>query len=248
MMAEQEEKKAKKKPAGKIKENVKVEPKAEKAHEEHAVHEHKAPEAAKHAEKPVEAKAPVHKAAEHKAVEAKPEHNAVDAKAPEHTAAEHKTVEAKAPVHKAAEPKKKRKSAPKKEARKVFTARGKRKESVARATIQAGKGVIRMNSLNINSINNHYIREIIAEPMRYMGPEANTVDISINVRGGGVMGQAQAARTAIANALARYFEGMNLKEKFTLIDRSLIIEDTRRVETKKFRGPKARARFQKSYR
>lgn len=224
-MVEQEDKKAKKKPAGKTKENVKVEPKAEKAHE--TGHKTHAPSEAR-----------VEKAHE------RPEHRAVEAKPPEH-----KMVEAKPPpLHKAAEPKKKKKSAPKKEARKVFTARGKRKESVARATIQAGKGVIRMNSLNINSINNHYIREIIAEPIRYIGPEANSVDISINVRGGGVMGQAQAARTAIANALARYFEGMNLKEKFTSIDRSLIIEDTRRVETKKFRGPKARARFQKSYR
>ena len=62
------------------------------------------------------------------------------------------------------------------------------------------------------------------------------------------MGQAQAARTAIANALVAYFDGMNLKEKFNSIDRSLIVDDTRRVEPKKFRGPKARARFQKSYR
>jgi small subunit ribosomal protein S9 len=62
------------------------------------------------------------------------------------------------------------------------------------------------------------------------------------------MGQAQAARTAIAHALTLYFDQLNLREKFISIDRSLIIEDTRRVETKKFRGPKARARFQKSYR
>ncbi len=147
------------------------------------------------------------------------------------------------------EPKaKKKKAGPKKEAKKVFVLRGKRKESVARATISPGKGVVRVNSLNVSSINNHYVREIIVEPLRYIGPEANNVDISITVRGGGVMGQAQAARTAIANALVAYFDTMNLAEKFDGIDRSLIIEDTRRVETKKFRGPKARARFQKSYR
>lgn len=70
----------------------------------------------------------------------------------------------------------------------------------------------------------------------------------MNVSGGGTMGQAQAARTAIAHALVMYFDQMNLREKFISIDRSMLIEDTRRVEPKKFRGPKARARFQKSYR
>lgn len=147
------------------------------------------------------------------------------------------------------EPKaRKKKAGSKKPATKAFVARGKRKESVARATITAGKGVIRVNSRNVESINNPYVRDIIREPLRYIGPEANTVNISVNVNGGGTMGQAQAARTAIANALSMYFDTMNLREKFVNIDRSLVIEDTRRVETKKFRGPKARARFQKSYR
>ncbi|MEW6036372.1 MAG: 30S ribosomal protein S9, partial [Candidatus Micrarchaeota archaeon] len=145
-------------------------------------------------------------------------------------------------------PKRRRRAAGKKAGRKAFVARGKRKESVARATITDGKGVIRINSQNLSSLGNPYIREIIREPLRYVGPEANNVDISVSVTGGGMMGQAQAARTAIANALSLYFEGMNLKQKFAEIDRSLVVEDTRRVEPKKFRGPKARARFQKSYR
>ncbi len=131
---------------------------------------------------------------------------------------------------------------------KVFVARGKRKTSVARATVIAGKGIVRINSLNVNSLNNPYVRDIILEPLRYLGPEANAIDISINVNGGGRMGQAQAARTAIANALIGFFDTMDLKTKFIEIDRSLVIEDTRRVETKKYKGPKARARFQKSYR
>jgi small subunit ribosomal protein S9 len=141
-----------------------------------------------------------------------------------------------------------KKKASKKAAKKVCIARGKRKESVARATIQEGKGGIRVNSQSLSSLPNPYIREIIREPLRYIGPEANNVDISVNVNGGGMMGQAQAARTAIANALVLYFDQMNLREKFIEIDRTLVIEDTRRVESKKFRGPKARARFQKSYR
>ncbi|MBU0590599.1 30S ribosomal protein S9 [Candidatus Micrarchaeota archaeon] len=148
----------------------------------------------------------------------------------------------------AKKPRKKRSTAKKKSSVKVCVARGKRKESIARATIKEGKGVIRINSHNISSLPNSYVREIIREPLNYVGPEANTIDISINVNGGGMMGQAQAARTAIANALVMYFDTMNLKEKFILIDRTLVVEDTRRVEPKKYRGPKARARFQKSYR
>ncbi len=171
------------------------------------------------------------------------------AEAPKAPEQPQKAEAAAAPEPKPAAPKgKRRKAASKKAAMKVFVARGKRKESVARATICPGKGVIRINSQNVESLSNPYVRDIIREPIRYIGPEAGTVDISVNVNGGGAMGQAQAARTAIANALALYFEQMNLRQKFIEIDRSLVIEDTRRVEPKKFRGPKARARFQKSYR
>lgn len=160
---------------------------------------------------------------------------------------ESKTKKRKAKTEKNVE-KPKRKKKKEKKATRAFVTRGKRKESVARATIREGKGVVRMNGLAISSMNNRYIREIILEPTRYVGPEASNVDISVNVNGGGRMGQAQAARTAIANALVIYFDKMNLKEKFMSIDRSLLVEDTRRVEAKKYRGPKARARFQKSYR
>lgn len=132
---------------------------------------------------------------------------------------------------------------------KAVVARGKRKESIARATIIPGKGKLRINSSFIDAYSsNKYVKDIIREPLTYVGPEVNTVDISVTVFGGGTMGQAQAARTAIANGLIEYFHDLKLKEKFLQIDRSLIIEDFRRVETKKFKGPKARARFQKSYR
>ena len=142
----------------------------------------------------------------------------------------------------------KRKISKKKPTTKAVVVRGKRKRSIARAAVREGTGIIRLNSVNLEAVNNTYVREIIKEPLRYMGPEANTVNISVNVEGGGVMGQAQAARTAIARALAEYFGELKLKEKFIAIDRSLIVEDTRRVEPKKYRGPKARARYQKSYR
>ncbi len=136
----------------------------------------------------------------------------------------------------------------KKQKTKAVVARGKRKEAVARATVRPGKGRVRVNNVLLDAYNNIYVREIIREPLRYAGPEANDVDIAVTVFGGGSMGQAQAARTAIANALVKYFEGSKLREKFVEVDRSLVVEDTRRVESKKYKGPKARARFQKSYR
>ena len=142
-------------------------------------------------------------------------------------------------------PKKKTK---KKKATKAFVTRGKRKECIARATIKQGKGVVRINKMNVSALDNSYVKEIITEPLHYLGAEATEIDISVKVNGGGVMGQAQAARVAIANALVAYFADKKLRDKFISIDRSLVIEDTRRVEPKKYRGPKARARYQKSYR
>jgi len=144
--------------------------------------------------------------------------------------------------------KKTAKAAKKKSSVKVVIARGKRKEAIARATMRPGKGAIRINKVLLDSYSNPFVRDIIREPLTYLGPEANTVNVDIKIIGGGMMGQAQAARTAIANALVEYFGDMNLKDKFVSIDRSLVVEDTRRVEPKKYRGPKARARYQKSYR
>lgn len=131
----------------------------------------------------------------------------------------------------------------------VAVSRGKRKESIARATIIPGKGNVRINHIKLDAYySNKYVKEIARQPLNYLGPEALEIDIHVNVFGGGVMGQAQATRTAIANALVEYFSDQKLKEKFMDIDKSLLIEDVRRVEPKKFKGPKARARFQKSYR
>lgn len=140
-----------------------------------------------------------------------------------------------------------RRKTPKK-GKKVFIARGKRKESVARAAVSAGDGSVRFNRLGVQSIPNHYIRDLITEPLRFLGPEAQKISIRVNVYGGGQMGQAQAARTAIARGLVGYLEDETFRQKLLSADRSLLIEDSRRVEPKKYKGPKARARFQKSYR
>jgi len=130
--------------------------------------------------------------------------------------------------------------------KKVFVERGKRKRAIARATIKEGTGLLKINNLGINAFTSPIERELILEPFRFV--DASKIDVSVNVRGGGRMGQAQAARTAIARALVAYTGDEELRKRFMEFDRSLLVEDPRRVEPKKFKGPKARARFTKSYR
>ena len=129
---------------------------------------------------------------------------------------------------------------------KSIVARGKRKEATARATIAAGKGMVYYNGVSVNALSSPYVRDIITEPLSFVDP--TQYDLHVNARGGGVMGQAQAARTAIAKALVEFTGDEALKKKMTDHDRSLLVEDARRVEPKKFKGPGARARFTKSYR
>lgn len=126
--------------------------------------------------------------------------------------------------------------------------RGKRKESIARASIRKGKGIVRINSVRLDALDNKYAQQIIAEPLKLVPEIASQVDISVNVSGGGQMGQAQASRVAIAHALIGFSEDGALKGRIVEYDRSMVAEDSRRVEPKKYKGPKARARFQKSYR
>jgi len=126
-------------------------------------------------------------------------------------------------------------------------ARGKRKEAVARASIKKGTGKIRINGALLETVNSPFVRQVIAESLHFY-PEASQADIDVIVNGGGVMGQAQACRTAIAKAIVEYSKDEELRAKMLEFDRSLLVEDPRRVEPKKFKGPKARARFTKSYR
>ncbi|MFH0927324.1 MAG: 30S ribosomal protein S9 [Candidatus Micrarchaeota archaeon] len=129
-----------------------------------------------------------------------------------------------------------------------IVARGKRKEAVARASICEGTGNVRINSVSLEAYQSRYVKAIISEPLHLAADISPKVDISVSVRGGGAMGQAQAARLAIARALVEYSKDETLKDKMYERDKFLVAEDSRRVEPKKYMGPKARARKQKSYR
>ena len=132
---------------------------------------------------------------------------------------------------------------------KVVQTKAKKKKAVARATLfYPGKGVVRVNGFLLDAwTNNKYIRLMVEEPLMLAGDLAKKVDIYVNVRGGGFMGQAMAARGAIAKALAA-IGGDSLKKKFLDYDRTLLVDDVRQVEPKKPLGRKARAKKQTSYR
>ncbi|MFB0567579.1 MAG: 30S ribosomal protein S9 [Candidatus Bathyarchaeia archaeon] len=132
---------------------------------------------------------------------------------------------------------------------KVLLISGKRKTAIARATVKAGKGRIRINNIPLEILEPKIAREKIIEPLMHAGDEVwKQLDIDIKVSGGGFMGQAEATRTAMARALLKWTKSAHLRRVFSEYDRTLIAGDPRRREPKKFGGPGARARDQKSYR
>jgi small subunit ribosomal protein S9 len=132
---------------------------------------------------------------------------------------------------------------------KVLLTSGKRKTAVARATVRTGKGRVRVNNVPVEIFEPQIARDKILEPLRLAGDNVwKQLDIDIRMSGGGFMGQADAARTAVARALVRWTKSSHLQTLFAEYDRTLIAGDPRRREPKKFGGPGARAKDQKSYR
>ncbi len=132
---------------------------------------------------------------------------------------------------------------------KILLTSGKRKTAIARAVIREGKGRIRINKIPIEIYQPELARWKIMEPLLLAGDDIiSKIDIDVKVEGGGYMGQAEAARIAIARALVEWTEDPTLKKKLIEYDRSMLVGDPRRTEPKKFGGRSARARRQKSYR
>lgn len=133
--------------------------------------------------------------------------------------------------------------------KKIVHTSGKRKTAIARATFYEGEGRVRINKTPLELYQPELARFKIFEPLKLAGEEiTKNIDIKVNVRGGGVMGQAEAARMAIARGLIQWTNDMELKEKFSQYDRTMLVGDPRRSEPKKYGGRGARARRQKSYR
>jgi small subunit ribosomal protein S9 len=131
---------------------------------------------------------------------------------------------------------------------KIVNSSGKRKTAIARATISEGKGRIRVNKKPIEIIEPELVRLKMLEPLEFAGSIIPSVDIDVNVHGGGILGQAGAVRTAIARGLVDWTNDMAIRDAMAEYDRSLLVNDTRYKLPKKFGGRGARKRRQKSYR
>lgn len=130
---------------------------------------------------------------------------------------------------------------------KIIVSRGKRKRAIARVFIKTdGEGKIKINGLDwkvyFNSPFYHlYFQNLILDRVPKL---LKNLDIEVKVNGGGVLGQLQAVTTGIARGLTQ----LDYELKNKVFDDSILKEDIRRVEPKKDRRRKARAKFQKSYR
>ncbi|RRJ28184.1 30S ribosomal protein S9 [Halocatena pleomorpha] len=131
----------------------------------------------------------------------------------------------------------------------VTNTSGKKKTAIARATVDDGDGRVRINAQPIELVEPEQSRLKMLEPFRIASSEMrDNVDINVEVSGGGVSGQADAVRTAIARGLVDHTNDAELRDAFMNFDRSLLVNDVRQSEAKKWGGPGARARYQKSYR
>ena len=134
-------------------------------------------------------------------------------------------------------------------AKKVLVVSGRRKTATARAVVRPGIGRIRINRTPIEIFEPEIAREKIREPLIQAGDDVRKqLDMDVKTSGGGYMGQAEAARMAIANSLLKWTKSAHLRTLFAKYDRTMIAGDARRKEPKKFGGPGARAKDQKSYR
>lgn len=131
---------------------------------------------------------------------------------------------------------------------KVINTSGKRKSAVARATVKSGVGRVRINRIPLEIYQPELSRLKILEPLNLAGKRIDKVDVSVTVEGGGYMGQADAARTAVARGLIEYFDDPELRDLYLQYERGLVVNDPRQREPKHPLGRGARKKRQKSYR
>ncbi len=135
------------------------------------------------------------------------------------------------------------------EVKKIVIATGKRKTSIARAVIRPGYGRVWINNIPLEIYPIKLARLKMMEPLVLAGRNIwGKVDIVVNVKGGGVMSQADAVRMAIARGLVEYTGSEELKKIYLDYDRTMLAGDPRRTEPEKYMRRSARRRWQKSYR
>jgi small subunit ribosomal protein S9 len=125
-----------------------------------------------------------------------------------------------------------------------FYATGRRKEATARVWVKPGSGAMIVNG---RPLDEYFGREtsimIINQPLQVL-EQMGKVDMTVNVRGGGLSGQAGAIRHGLSRALCR----LNTEFRAPLKKAGFLTRDARAVERKKSGQPGARKRFQFSKR
>ncbi len=127
---------------------------------------------------------------------------------------------------------------------------GKRKEAIARAVLKyPAKGEIKINKVPLEIFQPEMSRLRILEVLEIINDEkVDKCNINVYVKGGGIGGQTDAVRFAIARALNQFLGTKKVENTLREYDDALLSGDFRRIEPKKFGGKKARARRQKSFR
>lgn len=137
-----------------------------------------------------------------------------------------------------------------------------RKTARAHVHITKGAGRVRVNNVPVEMIQQETAREVMLVPLEIAGDLREKIDLSVRVKGGGFMGQAYAVAVGISRALTGWTKSKkepkdhpftktmreDLKKRLNEFDKHLLSGDDRLKEPKKFGGPGARRRKQKSYR
>ncbi|MDR1226771.1 MAG: 30S ribosomal protein S9 [Prevotellaceae bacterium] len=127
----------------------------------------------------------------------------------------------------------------------VINAIGRRKAAIARAYVSVGNGAITINNRELtNYFPSGILQYIVRQPLELTG-NMGKYDIKANLDGGGITGQAEALRLAIARALCEIDAEAH---RPVLKSNGLLTRDAREVERKKPGQPGARKRFQFSKR
>lgn len=132
----------------------------------------------------------------------------------------------------------------------VIQSSGKRKEAIARAVLKyPAKGEIKINKVPLEIYQPEMSKLRIMEVIEIVNNEkVNKCDIDVYVKGGGIGGQTDAVRFAVARAINKFLDSEKVEQLLREYDDALLSGDFRRTEPKKFGGKKARARRQKSFR
>ena len=121
---------------------------------------------------------------------------------------------------------------------------GRRKTAVARVYLAPGSGNITINKRDLKEyFTTGTLQYKVNQPL-VMTENDKNFDVKVNVYGGGITGQAEAVRLAIARAMCE----LNEENRSALKPEGLLTRDPRMVERKKFGQKKARKKFQFSKR